>query len=63
MFSKTPTTSCPWIIVHANNKMKARLESIRHVISTLDYEGKEKSKIRLYPNVNIVERYQQGIIS
>lgn len=62
MFTQTHTTSCPWIIVHANNKMKARLESIRYVISTLEYEGKDSSNIRLYPNVDIVQRYQRDSI-
>ena len=34
MFSKTHTTFSPWIIVRANTKKTARLESIRYVLST-----------------------------
>jgi len=63
MFSKTHTTSNPWMIVKANNKLKARLESIRYVISSLEYEGKGSSKIRLYPDPNVVERYHRDSIS
>ncbi len=43
MFSKTHTTFSPWIIVRANTKKTARLESIRHVLSSLDYDGKENT--------------------
>lgn len=60
MFSKTHTSYAPWIIVRANNKMKARLESIRHVLSTLDYEGKGETGIRLYPDPNIVLRFHRA---
>jgi len=62
MFSRTHTTSSPWIIVRANNKLKARLESIRYVISTLEYEGKGSSKVRLLPDPKVVSRYNRGSI-
>ena len=34
MFSRTHTTFSPWLIVRANTKKTARLESIRHVLSS-----------------------------
>jgi polyphosphate kinase 2 len=40
MFSKTSTTSHPWVIINSNNKMIARLTAIRYVLSLIDYEHK-----------------------
>jgi polyphosphate kinase 2 len=60
MFSRTHTTLSPWVIVQANNKRKARLESMRYVLSSLDYEGRDTAEISLYPDPNIVTRYQRS---
>jgi polyphosphate kinase 2 len=60
MFSRTHTTFSPWVIVKANNKRKARLESMRYVLSSLDYEGRDTATISLYPDPNIVMRYQRS---
>ena len=60
MFSKTHTSFSPWIIVKANNKQKARLESIRYVLSIIPYEGKDKSGVSLYPNPNIITRFHRN---
>ncbi len=59
MFSKTHTSYSPWIIVKANNKQRARLESIKYVLSTIPYEGKNEAKITLFPDPNIVTRYHR----
>jgi polyphosphate kinase 2 len=59
MFSKTHTSYSPWIIVKANNKMKARLEAIRHVLNTLPYKGKGESKVNLHPDPAIVLRFHR----
>ncbi|MBX7227119.1 MAG: polyphosphate kinase 2 [Chitinophagales bacterium] len=59
MFSKTHTSFSPWIIVKANNKQKARLESIRYVLSIIPYIGKEDAKVSLQPNTNIITRYHR----
>jgi polyphosphate kinase 2 len=61
MFSKTHTTFSPWIIVKANNKRKARLESMRYVLSTLDYDGKESTDALLFPDPNIVTSFQRSV--
>ena len=63
MFSKTHTTFSPWVIVKANNKRKARLESMRYVLSALDYEGKDDSAISLFPDPNIVMRFHRSAIN
>ena len=57
MFSKSHTTYSPWMIVKTNNKKVARLESIRHVLSQFDYEGKKLATTPLLPDPNIVMRY------
>ncbi|MDJ0713734.1 MAG: polyphosphate kinase 2 [Prochloraceae cyanobacterium] len=60
MFSKTHTSYSPWIIVKANDKKKARLESMRYVLSALEFEGKESAGISLTPDPNIVGRYYRS---
>jgi polyphosphate kinase len=57
MFSKTHTAFSPWVIVRANNKQKARLESIRYVLSLFPYAGKEDSLVGLVPDPNIITRF------
>lgn len=61
MFSKTHTSFCPWNIVKGNNKLVARLESMRFILSKFDYEGKGDSGINILPNPNIVMRYHRKI--
>jgi len=60
MFSKTHTSYSPWIIVKANDKKRARLESMRYVLSTLDYEGKDKPVTSLSPDPDVVLRYHRS---
>jgi polyphosphate kinase 2 len=60
MFSRSHTTFSPWIIVKANNKKRARLESMRYVLSHLDYEGKEQSSTDLHPDPDIVRRFHRS---
>lgn len=62
MFSKTHTNFSPWIIVKANNKKKARLESIRYILSQFNYDGKGESETVLFPDPNIVMRYHRSSI-
>ena len=42
MFKKTSNAFSPWVIVKADNKQDARLESIRYVLSVLPYPKKMK---------------------
>lgn len=60
MFSKTHTSYSPWIIVRANDKKRARLEGMRHVLSTLEYEGKDDPHTTLSPDPDIVQRYHRA---
>ncbi|MCH9672560.1 MAG: polyphosphate kinase 2 [Gammaproteobacteria bacterium] len=60
MFSRTHTSYSPWIIVKANDKKRARLESMRHVLSMLDYDRKDQSATPLSPDPEIVLRYHRS---
>jgi polyphosphate kinase 2 len=60
MYNKTHTSYSPWIIVRANNKKTARLESIRHVLSLFNYDGKSEALTTLLPDPNIISRYYRS---
>lgn len=45
MLDRTHTHAAPWTVVRANDKRRARLEIIRHVLSGLDYPGKDSEAI------------------
>ena len=62
MFSKTHTTFSPWIIVKANDKQAARLESLRYVLNLLPYKGKEEAGIRLTPDPNVITRFHRKMV-
>lgn len=62
MFSKTHTNFSPWIIVKTNEKKKARLESMRYVLSQFAYEGKGASGIQLLPDPNVIVRYHRSAV-
>ncbi len=62
VFSRTHTSYSPWIIVKANNKKRARLHSIRHVLSLIDYEGKDHAGVSLLPDPNVVTRFHRNAV-
>ncbi|HEY5626743.1 MAG TPA: polyphosphate kinase 2 [Nitrospira sp.] len=62
MFSKTHTTFSPWIIVKANDKQAARLESLRYVLNLLPYKGKDEAPIRLTPDPNVITRFHRKMV-
>lgn len=62
MFGKTHTTFSPWIIVKANDKQAARLESLRYVLNLLPYKGKEEAEVRLTPDPNVVTRFHRKMV-
>ncbi|MEV0585289.1 polyphosphate kinase 2 [Nonomuraea sp. NPDC050310] len=41
MFLHTDTAHAPWTVIKSNDKKRARLEAIRHVLSRFDYDGKD----------------------
>ncbi|QMU65303.1 MAG: polyphosphate kinase 2 [Flavobacteriaceae bacterium] len=60
MFSKTHTSYSPWTIIKSNNKKVARLETMRHVLSSFEYKGKEEVLTTLTPDPNTVMRYYRS---
>ena len=42
MFEKTSTSFSPWVIINSNDKMVARLNAMRYVLSEIEYGGKIK---------------------
>ena len=45
MLEATHTAHAPWTIVRSNDKRRARLNAMRHVLSRLDYPGKDEAAI------------------
>lgn len=45
MLKETHTGHAPWIVVRSNDKRRARLNIIRHMLKSLDYDGKDKGAI------------------
>ena len=61
MLSRTHTTYAPWVIVRSNNKKRARLESMRYVLSNFEYDGKEEGMSLINPDPTIVSRFYRSI--
>jgi polyphosphate kinase 2 len=45
MFFYTDTADAPWTIIKSDDKKRARLNCMRHFLSTLDYDGKDHKTI------------------
>ncbi len=45
MFFYTDTADAPWVIVKSNDKKRARLNCMRHFLSTIDYPGKDAAVV------------------
>jgi polyphosphate kinase 2 len=45
MFRFTHTAIAPWTVIRANDQRRARLETIRTVLSAIEYEGKDKKAV------------------
>ena len=41
MFFYTDTKDAPWTVVKSNDKKRARLEAMRHILEQYDYDGKD----------------------
>lgn len=62
MFEKTHSSFSPWIIIKTNEKKKARLESIRYVLSQFNYDRKRLSKTSITPDKNVAVMYKNNLI-
>ena len=45
MIEKTHTGIAPWTVVKANDKRRARINTIRHLLLSIDYEGRDLDAI------------------
>jgi hypothetical protein len=43
MFDHTHTKTAPWTVIRSNDKRRARLNAIRHILVCLDYGEKDKN--------------------
>jgi polyphosphate kinase len=55
MFFYTDTADAPWTVILSNDKKRARLNCMKHFLSTLDYPGKDEA-VALAPDPNIVRQ-------
>ncbi len=61
MFARTHTYFSPWTVVKTNTKKEARLESIRHLLSRFEYDGKEDADTRILPDPNVINRFNSSM--
>jgi polyphosphate kinase len=47
MFEHTDTEHAPWYIVHSNDKKRARLNAIAHILSQIPYKRLKHDKVKL----------------
>ncbi|RZF29653.1 polyphosphate kinase 2 [Paraburkholderia sp. UYCP14C] len=47
MFAKTDTDFAPWFVVRSDDKKRARLNAISHLLSMVPYESVTRSKVKL----------------
>lgn len=59
---QTDSDVAPWMIVNSNEKKRARLESIRHVVHSLPYEHKDP-RVSCAPDPMVVQRGRDVIES
>ncbi len=45
MFFYTDTADAPWTVVKSNDKKRARLEAIRHILEQYDYDDKDEEVV------------------
>ena len=53
MFYYTDTESAPWTVIKSNDKKRARIEAMRHVLSRFEYEDKDDELVG-EPDAHIV---------
>jgi polyphosphate kinase 2 len=47
MFQASDTSWAPWYVVHSDNKRRARLNTLTHILSKIPYEEPPRSKVEL----------------
>lgn len=62
MFLSTHTINSPWVIIKGNNKAVARTESIRYVLSKIEYPEKKKAKVSFESDPEILREFDPSMI-
>ena len=52
MFAHTDIKQAPWFVVQADDKRRARLNCIRHLLSQVPYEDMPPKEVKLLPRTN-----------
>jgi hypothetical protein len=47
MFQASDTSWAPWYVVHSDNKRRARLNTLTHILSKIPYEELKRPKVEL----------------
>ena len=47
MFKASDTSWAPWYVVHSDNKRRARLNTLTHILSKVAYEELKRPKVEL----------------
>lgn len=50
MFARTSTTDSPWVVVNGNDRDRASMEAMRHVLTRVNYASKGDTGVRLEPD-------------
>jgi polyphosphate kinase 2 (PPK2 family) len=58
MFFYTDTADAPWTVIKSNDKKRARIEAMRHLLRRFEYEGKDEEVVGA-PDPLIVGRASQ----
>ncbi len=61
MLERTHIPEAPWWVVQADNKKKARLNCISHLLSQIPYENVEKPLVKLPPRVHNADYIRQPV--
>ena len=61
MFERTNIPEAPWYIVPANDKRRARLNCIEHLLSLIPYSDVEQEEVRL-PNRVFNPDYEREVL-
>lgn len=51
MFQQTSSRLSPWVVINSNDKKIGRLNAIRYVLSTINYDDKNQDLCKYYPEV------------
>ena len=60
MFFYTDTADAPWTVVRSNDKKRARLNCMKHFLSTLNYPNKDMDVVG-QPDPNIIHQVQNTV--